>query len=87
MFLIPEKVLDQKIRDLEERISDLLIKNQQESRYLTRKQVALYLNIGLSTVDLWSKLGKLRKIYMDGSVRFDREEIDEILHSKTRRHV
>ena len=48
-----------------------------QSRYLTRRQVSDYLGIGLSTVDYWTKLDKLHKIFIDGAPRFDREEIDK----------
>ncbi len=48
-----------------------------DARYLTRHQVSQYLGIGLSTVDYWAKNGKLNKLKIDGSVRFDKAEIDE----------
>jgi len=48
-----------------------------EARFLTRRQVATYLGIGMSTVDYWVSIGKLKKIYINGSPRFDREEIDK----------
>ena len=47
-----------------------------DSRWLTRKQVANYIGISLSTVDYWASIGKLNKIYIDGSTRFDKQEID-----------
>lgn len=45
-------------------------------RYLTRSQVKEYLNIGVSTVDYWARIGKLNKINYKGSPRFDKLEID-----------
>lgn len=48
-----------------------------EARFLTRRQVATYLGIGMSTVDYWVSIGKLTKIYINGSPRFDREEVDK----------
>jgi len=46
------------------------------SRYLTRSQVATYLGIAVSTVDYWARIGKLNKIDLSGSPRFDKSEID-----------
>lgn len=80
-------VLQKELTLFKEELIGILQQQSQAQRYLTRKEVAVYLGIGLSTVDLWSRLGKLTKYRIDGSVRFDRKEIDEILHSKTRRHV
>lgn len=54
-------------------------KSESESRYLTRKDVARYMNCGLSTVDYWARTGKLQKINIDGTVRFDKVVIDELL--------
>ncbi len=51
--------------------------NSPPSRYLTRRQLADYLGIGLSTVDYWTKIGKLHKIFIDEAPRFDRELIDK----------
>ena len=48
-----------------------------DTRYLTRRQVAKYLGIGLSTVDYYARCGKLKKIFIKGSPRFDKEEIDK----------
>lgn len=67
---------------LKEELVELIQKQSSPQRYLTRKEVAAYLVIGLSTVDLWSRLGKLTKYRIDGSVRFDREEIDNVLKSQ-----
>lgn len=47
------------------------------SRYLSRKQTAEYLDIGLSTVDYWARIGKLHKVFIEDAPRFDREEIDK----------
>ena len=55
----------------------------EEQRYLTRKEVARYLGVALSTVDLWSRTGKLRKINVNGSIRFDKYEVDRIFDSKS----
>ena len=49
----------------------------QNCRFLTRKQVSQYLGIGLSTVDYWARIGKLTKVHLDGSIRFDKEAIDQ----------
>ena len=57
-------------------IRNLLKSQNEEQRYLTRKEVARYLGVALSTVDLWSRTGKLHKIKVSGSSRFDRLEID-----------
>lgn len=45
-------------------------------RFLTRKQTAMYLGIKVKTVDKWAANGKLKRSYIKGSPRFDREEID-----------
>lgn len=46
-------------------------------RYLTRQQTADYVSASVKTVDLWARTGKLRRIYIKGSPRFDREFIDQ----------
>jgi excisionase family DNA binding protein len=48
-----------------------------EKRYLTIKEVAEYLSIGVSTVHYWVKEGKLKKHYIKGAPRFDKYEIDQ----------
>jgi DNA-directed RNA polymerase specialized sigma24 family protein len=47
------------------------------ARWLTRQQTADYLGISVKTVDLWARIGKLKRIYIKGSPRFDREFIDQ----------
>ncbi len=47
------------------------------ARYLTRSQTAEYLGISEKTVDLWARTGKLKRSYIKGSPRFDREWIDQ----------
>ena len=49
---------------------------KEDVRYLTRKQVSCYLGIGLSTVDYWARIGKLKKQEYQKSIRFDKLEID-----------
>ncbi len=63
---------------LSEKESCLLTTNSrpEKSRYLRREQVSDYLGIGLSTVDLWARIGKLNKIDYKGSPRYDILEID-----------
>lgn len=51
----------------------------QDSRYMSRRELASYLSIGLSTVDHWVRIGRLRKIKIGRAVRFDRHEIDDSL--------
>ncbi|MCB0695453.1 MAG: helix-turn-helix domain-containing protein [Lewinellaceae bacterium] len=48
------------------------------SRWMTRKQVARYLNVHPNTVDNWSKRGMkwLNPLKVGRTVRFDRSEID-----------
>lgn len=72
---------------LKEEMIELMQRQKEPQRYLTRKETAVYLGLAKSTVDLWSRQGKLTKIYFGKSVRFDREEIDAILKAKSRRHV
>ena len=49
-------------------------------RYLTRKQVAIYLSIDEGTVDKWARAGILRRLYFHKGceARYDKEEIDKI---------
>lgn len=47
------------------------------ARFLTRQQAADYLGISIKTVDLWARTGKLKRSYIKGSPRFDREWIDQ----------
>lgn len=47
------------------------------SRWLTRQQTANYIGISVKTVDLWARTGKLKRNYIKGSPRFDRELIDQ----------
>ncbi|NNF32819.1 MAG: helix-turn-helix domain-containing protein [Saprospiraceae bacterium] len=83
-----DKIIKSTIRsefdEIQEVIKRILEEKEETSRYLTRKQVAQYLNIGLSTVDYWARIGKLHKIRIDGSVRFDKHQIDtDFINSKT----
>jgi excisionase family DNA binding protein len=55
-----------------------------EKRYLTIKEVAEYLSIGISTVHHWDKEGKLKKHYIKGSPRFDKYEIDQEIKGKNK---
>ena len=50
-----------------------------KKRFLTINETAEYLSIGKSTVHYWVKIGKLKKHYIKGSPRFDKEEIDNEL--------
>ena len=63
-------------------ILESIERSQEKSRYMTRKEVAKYLSIGLSTVDYWSGIGKLEKIEISGTVRFDKNQIDQLLNQK-----
>lgn len=49
----------------------------EKKRYLTIKETAQYLGIGISTVHLWVKQGKLNKVYVGGAPRFDKLELDQ----------
>ncbi|MBK7370452.1 MAG: hypothetical protein IPJ09_03260 [Saprospiraceae bacterium] len=84
MNIVTEQLVDCLIAKFKAAIEEVLIEKESESptskldlgntRYLTRIQVSKYLNIGLSTVDLWARIGKLNKLDLDGSPRFDRQE-------------
>lgn len=54
------------------------IKLLEQARYLTRHQVSTYLGIAPSTVDYWSRIGKLTKVYIGKTPRFIREDIDKV---------
>lgn len=74
-------IVQEEVYGLRQFITEALSKHQdpEDSRYLTRKQVAKYLSIGLSTVDYWTKTKKLTKVDVNGSVRFDKYEIDSTI--------
>lgn len=74
-------IIQEEVGGLKQFITDALTrrKDPEEVRYLTRSQVAKYLSIGLSTVDYWAKIRKLNKVVVNGSVRFDKVEIDDFI--------
>lgn len=73
-------ILQQELEHLKQDIVKILCQpDKEEARMLTRKQVSSYLSIGLSTVDYWSRIGKLRKVKIGNSTRFDKKEIDKAL--------
>ena len=49
--------------------------------YLTRKQVAQYLACSLATVDNYSRAGLLKKVYINGLPRFNRDEVRRALEA------
>lgn len=51
-------------------------------RYLTRKQAAQFLNVSVSSIDKWTASGKIRRIYIQGSPRFDKMELIEQFNLK-----
>ncbi|GEP50275.1 hypothetical protein FNO01nite_09470 [Flavobacterium noncentrifugens] len=62
------------------RVLNEFLKNftpQQHNEYLTRKQVADLFDIDLSTLNNWSKSGKLSPCYKGNRVYFLRSEIDQ----------
>jgi excisionase family DNA binding protein len=71
-------IFQEEIEGLKKHISEIIGRNNpnEERRYLTRKQVSVYLGIGVSTVDFWAKTKRLTKLNVNGSVRFDKAEID-----------
>lgn len=79
---IIRSLLKEELEPLKNEILQSMKMQREESRYLTRKQVAQYLNIGLSTVDYWTRLGKLTKIRVNGSIRFDKRDVDRIFKSR-----
>ncbi|MCB0689659.1 MAG: helix-turn-helix domain-containing protein [Saprospiraceae bacterium] len=77
------ELLKNEFEVLRSELKEMLNSKNEEQRYLTRKEVARYLGVALSTVDLWSRTGKLRKINVNGSIRFDKYEVDRIFDSKS----
>jgi len=55
------------------------IKPKDEERYITRKQAAVFLSVSLSTIDHWSRIGKIKKEDLKGSVRFDKEDLVKLV--------
>ena len=49
--------------------------------WLTRQQVAAYLNCSLATVDNYSREGLLRKVYINGLPRFKRDEVRQAVEA------
>jgi hypothetical protein len=49
--------------------------------WLTRKQVADYLNCSLATVDNYSREGLLIKVHVNGLPRFKREQVRQALEA------
>ncbi len=47
--------------------------------WLTRKQVADYLNCSVATVDNYSREGLLQKVHVNGLPRFKREQVRQAL--------
>ncbi len=83
-FFTTEEFLAFMKREVKTAVEEALVSAKQaqtatlgiHAKYLTRHQVAEYLGIGLSTVDHWTRIGRLKKIFIDNAPRFDREEID-----------
>ena len=90
MFINDEDFKDFVRTEIREAIEEVLMKQLpqlqsrnefKDTRYLTRRQVSKYMGIGLSTVDYYARCGKLKKIFIKGSPRFDKEEIDKSFSS------
>lgn len=54
----------------------------ENSRLMTKREVADYFRVSTRTIDRWSKGGKIRKIKIGGEVRFKSEEVAELLGNK-----
>lgn len=54
-----------------------------EKRYMTKKEACEYLHVANNTFDKWLELG-MPKIVIAGSVRYDKQAIDEWLHENLR---
>lgn len=52
---------------------------KEESKYLTRKEVAKMFSVNLSTINSWSKNGKLSPVGLGGRVYFIREEVEKAI--------
>ena len=78
---IIKDLLHDELQAVKQELLQEIRKSKEGPRYLTRKEVAQYLSCGLSTVDYWSRIGKLNKIHIDGTVRFDKQEIIHLLKS------
>jgi DNA binding domain, excisionase family len=60
--------------------NEVQAKRDMLNRYMNKKQTCLYLQISNNTLDKWIREEKLPVIRLNGSLRFDRIEIDKWLH-------
>ncbi len=54
-----------------------------EKRYMNKKEACEYLHVANNTFDKWLELG-MPKIVVSGSVRYDKQALDEWLHENVR---
>lgn len=57
--------------------------NNKNSSLLTKKEVASFLHIGESTLNLWVRKNKINYIKLGKSVRFRKSDIDKYLDDRT----
>ncbi len=81
-----KQILQEEMKVFKEEILQTIKQDRELSRYLTRKQVAQLMSIGLSTVDYWARLGKLTKLRIHGTIRFDREQINKTFNLKSQNY-
>ena len=48
-------------------------------QFYTRKELAELLRVSVETIDRWRKIGTLKGITIEGSVRFSQEEVDGLV--------
>jgi excisionase family DNA binding protein len=52
------------------------------SRLMTKREIADYFRVSTRTIDRWSNAGKIRKIKVGGDARFKSEEVAKLLGEK-----
>lgn len=74
---------------LEDKIQELLKTRPTPSpKMMTRHQVAKELGIGLSTVDYWTRTGRLTKVQVGKrAVRFERARIEELIKNRKKDRI
>jgi len=75
-------LLDERDQKLIEQIADKVRPKNTLPEWMTRKQVAGYLSICLSSVDNYTNKGILTKHYVSGVPRFHRDEVEAVLNQR-----
>jgi excisionase family DNA binding protein len=76
---------DERFNRIESAVSSLKLQGQEEEKPLTRKEAAAELNINLSTLNHYTKTGRLKAHFLGNKVFYFRSEINDALkNSKTK---